>query len=369
MNLRIPGPTPLHPKVAKALERPMINHRGPIFAGMQKSIIARLQRILETENEIIIYPSSGTGGLEASLANILSPGDRVLGCAAGAFGERYAQIAESFGAQVERLTFPMGTGIDPEVVKAKLQQAPGVRVVTLTHSETSTGVLHPIQAIAHAIHESSDALILVDAVSSAGSTRLATDAWGIDVVVTGTQKGLMSPPGCSILTVSARALRAHESARAPRFYWDWKEWRKWIAQGQTPITPALPIYYAMDAALDVILEEGPEAVWARHEKLAQLVRKTTAALGFDLAAEPRYASPVVTALRPPSGVKAGSLIARARDQYGAEFAGGQGEWTGKVLRIGHMGYAHEPEIQEALEALRQALADETLASRVSASAT
>ncbi len=355
MNLRIPGPTPLPPQVTEALMSPMINHRGPTFVGLQRRILAGLKEVFETGNQIIIYPSSGTGGLEAALANVLSPGDRVLACAAGAFGERFAEIARRFGAQVDKLTFPMGQAIDADKVAEHLRNAPDTRAVLLTHSETSSGVLHPIESIARTIHANSNALVLVDAVSSAGATRLQTDAWGLDVVVTGSQKALMCPPGASILAISQRALRAYETARSPRYYWDWREWMKVMANGETPVTPPLPIYFALDVALDLIKNEGLTAVFARHERLAELTRRETGAMGFELFPDPKYASPTVTALRPPAGIKPGDLIARCREELGVEFAGGQGEAKGKVIRIGHLGYVHEPEIRQALAALQQAV--------------
>ncbi|MBI4790562.1 MAG: alanine--glyoxylate aminotransferase family protein [Chloroflexi bacterium] len=355
MNLRIPGPTPLPPQVTAALQRPMINHRGPTFAELQKKIVAGLQPVLETKNDILILPSSGTGGLEAALVNVLSPGDRVLACTAGSFGERFAKIAAAFGAQVDKLTFPDGVAIEPERVVEKLRAAPETRAVLITHSETSTGVLHPVPELARVIHANSNALVLVDAVSSAGATRFATDEWGIDVVITGSQKALMSPPGAAILAISERAWHAYETARVPRFYWDWKEWKKWAVKGETPFTPALPIYFALDAALDLIHAEGLPAIFARHERLAELSRTRTQQLGFKLLPEPRYASPTVTALYPPTGVDARELIRRTRDDMGVEFAGGQGDLTGKIIRIGHLGYVHDADIQHALNVLEQAL--------------
>ncbi len=355
MNLRIPGPTPLPPEVVAALQRPMINHRGPVFADLQTRIVAGLRDLFETANDILILPGSGTGGLEAALVNVLSPGDRVLACVAGEFGKRFSQMATAFGAQVEDLVFPHGAGIDPARVAEKLRAAPDTHAVLITHNETSTGVLHPLQPLAQAVHENSKALVLVDAVSSLGATRIATDAWGLDVIVSGSQKSLMSPPGAVILSISAPAWRAYEHAHTPRFYWDWREWKKWMAKGQTPFTPPVSVYFALDAALDLIRQEGLPNVYARHARLANWARTQAQALGFTLFADPRYASPAVTALRPPAGVDANALIRHARDVENVEMAGGQGELSGKLLRIGHMGYVHEAEMQDALSALGRAL--------------
>ena len=362
MNLRIPGPTPLPPQVEAALRRPMINHRGAVFTDMQKRIVARLKLVFETSNDILIFPSSGTGGLEAALVNVLSPGDRVLACTAGAFGERFAEVAVAFGAHVDKLSFPSGTAIDPALVAEKLVAAPDTRAVLITHSETSTGVLHPVQALAKAVRENSDALVIVDAVSSLGATPLATDAWGIDIVITGSQKALMCPPGASVLAISKHAWHAYETARSPRFYWDWRSWEKWAEKGQTPVTPALSIYFALDAALDLILSEGLSTVYARHERLAELARTRAQSLGFELFPDPRYASPTVTALRPPAGVDAKRLIRYVREHYDVEFAGGQGALDGKIIRIGHLGYVNEQDIQTALNALERVMATAELVS-------
>lgn len=363
MDLRIPGPTPLPPQVTAALQRPMINHRGPVFANLQNGIIARLKEILGTGNDVILYPGSGTAGMEAALVNILSPGDRVLACSAGNFGDRFAKIAAAFGAQVDKLSFPLGAAIDPERVAEKLRSMQDVRAVLVTHSETSTGILHPVQAIAGAVHANSDALVVVDAVSSAGATPIAVDAWGLDVVCTGSQKALMSPPGMAILSISPRAWNAYKSARAPRFFWDWSEWNKWIAKGETPFTPPLSVYFALDAALDLIHDEGLPAIYARHERLAELTRTRTRAMGFELFPDPRYASPTVTALRPPAGVDAKELIRRCRDDLGVEFAGGQTELAGKIIRVGHLGYVHDADIEHALNVLAQVVVQPATALR------
>ncbi len=355
MNLRIPGPTPLPPEVIAALQRPMINHRGPVFADLQNRIVTRLRDIFETANDILILPGSGTGGLEAALVNILSPGDRVLACIAGEFGKRFAQMAAAFGAQVEELTFAPGAAIDPDRVAEKLRAMGDAHAVLITHNETSTGVLHPLEALARAVHGNSKAMVLVDAVSSLALTRVAADAWGLDVVVSGSQKALMSPPGAAILSISANAWRAHEHARCPRYFWDWSEWKKWVAKGQTPFTPPLSVYFALDAALDLIQKEGLPNVYARHARLAEWTRTQAQALGCTLFADPRHASPAVTALRPPAGVDANALIRRMRDEDHVEVAGGQGEFSGKIFRIGHLGYVHEPEMQETIRVLERAL--------------
>ncbi len=355
MNLRIPGPTPLPPQVTAALQRPMMNHRSPVFADLQNKIVDRLREVFETTSDILILPSSGTGGLESALVNILSPGDRVLAPLAGEFGKRFAEMAAAFGADVEELAFPAGSAIDPARVAERLRGAPNTRAVLITHSETSTGILHPVQGIAQAVHENSNALVLVDAVSSLGATRIATDAWGLDVVVTGSQKALMSPPGLSILSISPRAWRAYENAHTPRFYFDWGHWKKWAAKGQTPFTPAVSTYFALDAALDMLHQEGLSNVYARHSRLADWTRAQAQQLGLSLFADPRYASPAVTAVRPPQGTDANALIRRLRDEQGVEFAGGQGELSGKIIRIGHLGYVHETDMQDAIYALERAL--------------
>ncbi len=353
MNLRIPGPTPLPPQVMAAMQRPMINHRSAEFADMQNRVIAGLHQVFETKNDILLLPSSGTGGLEAALVNVLSPGDRVLACIAGEFGKRFSQIAAAFGARVDELVVPAGSAVEPAQVVERLSRAPDTSVVLLTHSETSTGILNPVEPLARAVRENSNALVVVDAVSSLGATRVSADDWGLDVVVTGSQKALMCPPGLAILSIGERAWRASERAQAPRYYWDWHEWKKWVLKGQTPVTPPLSIYFALDAALDLIRREGLPNVYARHARLADWTRRRAQSLGLQLFADSRCASPAVTALYPPAGMDANQLIRRLREDSGIQVAGGQGGLSGKIIRIGHLGYVHDADIQDALYALER----------------
>ncbi len=355
MNLRIPGPTPLPPQVVAALQRPMINHRSPVFADLQNRIVDRLRDIFETTNDILILPGSGTGGLESALVNSLSPGDHVLACIAGQFGKRFAEIATAFGADVHSLDFAPGSAIDPGKVAESLRAAPNTRAVLVTHNETSTGVLHPLQAIAQAVHQNSNALVVVDAVSSLGATRVAADEWGLDVVVTGSQKALMSPPGMALISISQHAWHTYEHATTPRFYWDWMRWKKWAAKGQTPWTPAVSVYFALDAALDIIHQEGLANVYARHSRLADWTRSRALQLGMSLFADPRHASPSVTAVRPPEGLDANALVRRMRQEHDVEVAGGQGELSGKIIRIGHLGYVHDADMQDTIYALERTL--------------
>jgi aspartate aminotransferase-like enzyme len=279
----------------------------------------------------------------------------VLAFSAGEFGERIAAMAHAFGANVTKVNFPQGQAIDPDRVRAELQNARDVRAVLVTHNETSTGILHPLKEIAAAVRANSDALFIVDAVSSLAATDIQTDAWGIDVNVTASQKAWMCPPGLSMLSISARAWQAHQTSKSPRYYWDWAETKKWMEKGQTPFTPAVSVYYALDVALELIQAEGLQNVFARHARIAQLTREQATALGFTLFADARYASPAVTALNVPPGVDAEELRKTAREDFDLIIGGGQGPMRGKIIRIGHLGFAQERDIEQTCAALAHAL--------------
>ncbi len=355
MNLRIPGPTPLPPEVIAAMQKPMIDHRGPEFSALLRRCVAGLKAMAQTTGEVMLLSCSGTGGLESALVNTLSPGDRAIVCVAGIFGVRFAEIARDFGAQVERLTFEPGARIEPERIAAALKQFPDARAVLFTHNETSTGVLHPLREVAAAVRAQSDALLLVDAVSSFGATEINMDAWGVDVVITGSQKALMSPPGVAIIAAGERALRAAAGARMSRSYFNWQPYLQRLAEGFTPYTPALPVFFALDTALKMISAEGLTNVYARHQRVAKFTRDGVEEIGFALLADERDASPTVTAVRMPDGVDGEAIRRRAREM-GVTFGGGLGELHGKLIRIGHMGYVHEPELNDALGVLREASA-------------
>ena len=236
-QLRIPGPTPLPERVVRSMNRPMIDHRGPEFAAILAEITAGAKRVFKTSNDLLLLTSSGTGGLESAVANLVSPGDEVVAAVCGNFGERFAALATAYGADVVRLEFEWGQPVDPKDLEAVLERHPKAKVVLLTHNETSTGLTNPLEALARVAHQAGR-IVVVDGVSSISSIAIDTDGWGIDVAVSGSQKGWMAPPGLALVSVSDRAWAQQERARSPRFYFDWKEAKVWAEKGMTPFTPA-----------------------------------------------------------------------------------------------------------------------------------
>ncbi len=355
MNLRLPGPIPVPEEILETLSRPMINHRGPQFKDMLYRVTDRLKQVFTTDGDVYVLTSSGTGAMEAAIVNTLSPGDRVLCASIGYFGERFGEIAARYGADVRMLTFDPGTAVDPERLRAALEGDPDVKAVLVTHNETSTGVANDLQAIAGVVKGEFDKLLLVDGISSVCSLPLHTDDWGCDVVATASQKGWMLPPGLAFLSFSEAAWQAHSKATMPRYYFDVEQYEHYFEMGQPPYTPALSIMFALDAALESIMEEGVDALWARHNSIAQMTRDGIKALGLEIFPDESVASDTVTAAAVPEGVDADKLLAIVREEYGVVLAAGQGAQKGKLFRIGHMGRVAPEEIQETLDALEAAL--------------
>lgn len=356
-NLRIPGPTPIPPAVAEAMARPMINHRGPEFAAIIARITEQLQHFFQTSQPILGFPSSGSGAMEAAVVNSFSPGDAVLSVTCGAFGNRLAKIATTFGLNVTRHEVEWGRAADTEAVAEALAAIPNLRGVLLTQNETSTGVTNDIEALARVVRaQHPDALILVDAVSSLGCIDLQMDAWDLDVVFTGSQKGWMVPPGLAMIGVGERAWAATEHATLPRFYWDFRMTRKSLEKGQTPYTPPVSIYYGLDVSLPMMRAEGREAIFARHATGGKLVRERAQAMGLDLFADPAFASNTVTAIRLPEDVDGKALTRAMRETEGVVIAGGQEHLEGKIIRIGHLGYFTEADLTACMDALERQLA-------------
>lgn len=354
-NLRIPGPTTLPESVRTAGSRQMVNHRGPEFKALLGRVTAGLQRGFRTDNDVILLTASGTGALEAIVANFLSPGDAVLAVSIGEFGERFAAIAAAFGVDVTKYQVEPGHAADPDEVGRRLRamaaEGTPAAAVLVTHNETSTGVTNPIGAIAAAIHEAApDALVLVDGISGLGAVPFETDAWGLDVVATGSQKSWMSPPGIAMVSVSERAWRAAETARSPRFYFDLRAARASARTGETPFTPAVGVCFALDAALALIEAEGYEAIFARHAAVGAATRAGLAAMGFRLFADPAHASDTVTSAFIPDGVDWGDFSRELRSR-GLVIAGAQGKLAGRVFRVGHLGDVHLDDIYRALETI------------------
>jgi aspartate aminotransferase-like enzyme len=352
-NLRIPGPTGLPASVRAAGSRQMINHRGPEFAAMLERVISGMRPFFGTTNDVAVISAAGTGGLEAALVNVLSPGDRVLGVSIGSFGDRFAKIAGVYGADVTRLQAEWGYAAAADEVRETLRTMPDVKAVLLTHNETSTGVMNPIAELAAAVRaERPDALILVDSVSGLGAVPFEMDAWDVDVVVTGSQKAWMSAPGLAMIAASPRAWAAMETATMPRFYLDLRAHREAAATGQTPFTPAVAVVYQVDEGLRLMHEEGAEGVFARHEACAAAARAGLVALGFDLFADPAHASRTVTSAHIPAGLDWKAFNGELK-RRGLVLAGGQGKLTGTIFRLGHLGSVTVEEILGAIATLER----------------
>lgn len=353
--LMIPGPTPVPPRVLQALSTPMINHRGAEYQALQRELVQGCKTVYQTANDLMIYPAAGTGGMECAIVNTLSPGDKVLSISIGVFGDRFAKIAAAFGAEVDKLDFEWGTAADPAKVAEKLASNP-YKAVLVTHNETSTGVTNDMVALAK-VFKQFDVLVLVDAISGLIALPLATDELGLDVVIAGSQKAFMIPPGLTFLSVSKKAWEAHASAKMPRFYWDFTSMAKSMQKDQTPYTPALPQLFGLRESLKMIQEEGLENLWARHRKLAAAVRASATALGLELFADPKHASNAVTSIRVPAGVDVKDLRKLLRDKYGVVSAGGQQKLEPEIFRIGHLGYFAESDIIACMSAVERALKD------------
>ena len=353
-NLRIPGPTPCPPEVLQAMSWQMINHRGPQFAGYLKEVTEGLKTIFQTKNDVFILSCSGTGGLESAVVNTLSPGDKVLGVSIGVFGDRFATIAKTYGAEVVSLKFEWGKAANPDKVADALKANPDVKAVLVTHNETSTGVTNDLAAIARVV-KSAGKLLLVDAVSSMGSINLPVDEWGLDVCVTGSQKGWMVPPGLAMVSISPEAWKACEAAKMPRFYFDFLKAKKYGEKGQTPWTPCMSVVFGMTVAIKMMLEEGHANIVKRHERIADMTRRNVKALGLELFADEKYASNTVTSIRAPKGLD-GKLINKImREDHDIILGGGQQELEGKIFRIGHLGWVDEKDIEAVFAALKVAL--------------
>ncbi len=354
-NLRIPGPTPCPDEVLRATSRQMINHRGAEFMQIMQDTTAKLKKLFLTQNDVLILTGSGTGGMEAAVVNTLSPGDRVLAVSIGVFGDRFGNIAKTFGADVSWVKSPWGQVANVAAIKDALAKDPAIKAVLVTHNETSTGITNPLKEIA-AIAKTAGKLLLVDAISSLGSIELPVDEWGADVVISGSQKSWMVPPGLVMLSVSPQAWKANADAKMPRFYWDLNKAKKSFEKGgQTPWTPAVSVVFALACAADMMLAEGLPNIIARHTRLGQMTRSGVKALGLKLLADEKYASNTVTAILAEDGIDAKKLTKIMREEHDIVLSGGQMELEGKIFRIGHLGWAHEPDIQQVLDALKIAL--------------
>jgi len=359
VQLRIPGPTPLPDVVREAGSRQMVNHRGPEFKELLGRITAGLAEGFRTQAQVLILTSSGTGALEAAVVNTLSPGDAVLSVSIGVFGERFAKIAKRYGADVTVYAVDQGKAADPATVGQHLRDMAAAgkpaRAVLVTHNETSTGVTNPLEQIARVIRLAQpDALILVDGISGIGAIPFEMDGWDLDVVTTGSQKSWMVPPGLAMISLSQRGWAAVEHATMPRFYFDVTMHRDSLAKGETPWTPAVSVCFGLDEGLKLIQAEGCPAIFARHAACGAAARAGLQALGFRLLADPSVASNTVTSAWLPDGMEWSDMsrVCRAR---GLVLAGGQGNLTGRIFRVGHLGAVNVDDIVRCMEILEEAL--------------
>ncbi len=353
--LLTPGPTPVPPEVMAAMAEPVIHHRSPDFKDVFTTVLGRLQEVFRTENEVLVFTASGTGAFESAVANLLSPGERVLVVSHGEFGTRWQKLAAAFGCDVVELSYAWGEQPRAEDVSRSLAESDAA-VAVLVHSETSTGVVSDIRSLVAACNETG-ALSVVDAISSLGAVPLETDAWGIDVVVAGSQKALMTPPGLAFASISERAWARSAEATLPRFYWDWARARTNQAKGSTPFTPATSTVVALNAALELILAEGLDSIHARHVALGRACRAGAKAMGLELYSPDDDGAAVLTGILTPPAVDAVALRLALRDRYGITIAGGHGDVSGRLVRIGHIGYVDIFDITTALGAIELQLVE------------
>jgi aspartate aminotransferase-like enzyme len=351
--LMTPGPTPAPPQVLAALAAPVIHHRARDYRELFEILLGRLGEIFQTRNDVLVYTCSGTGGMESAIANLCSPGERVLSVSAGYFGERFGEIAAAYGCDVQQLRYDWGETPSAEDLRSRLDET-GASVVLLTQCETSTGAVADMQALSAA---AGDALVVCDAISSLGAIPLETDGWGVDVVVSGSQKALMTPPGLAAVSVSETAWERAGAATLPRYYFDWERVRKAQAKFDAAFTPAVSLVGGLNVALGLILDEGLEAAFDRHLRLGRACREGIKAMGLELFSPDEDRSAVVTAVTAPESIDSGELVASIRDRFGITLAPGQGPLKGRIFRIGHIGYYDIFDITTALAGVELALAE------------
>jgi aspartate aminotransferase-like enzyme len=354
--LMTPGPTPVPPQVLLAMAEPIVHHRGSDFRKAFVECEQRLREVYRTESDVLIFAASGTGAMESAVTNLAAAGERIVVHSAGNFGERWAKIGAAYGCDVAHLKEEWGASPDPARLAAELDANPA-RVVYLTHSETSTGVVADIEALA-AVAKERGALVVVDAISSLGAVPLETDSWGLDAVVSGSQKALMCPPGLATVSVSDAAYAAaEEPGRTPSYYFNWLSARKALADETTSFTPAVSLIIGLNVALGLLLEAGLESRFELHRKLGRACREGIKAMGLELFSPDEDRSAVVTAVRAPEGVDGSKIVSTLRDKYGIQIIGGQGALKGKIFRIGHIGYFDIFDITTALGATELVLGE------------
>jgi serine---pyruvate transaminase len=358
-RLMTPGPTEVPPSVLAEAAKPIMHHRTPQFREILTKVVADLKNVFKTQNDLLIFPAAGTGGMESAVTNLCSPNDQILVASCGHFGNRWADIAKAYGVQVEHYEVEWGQPVDPEEVAKRLKANPAITAVYATLSETSTGTETNIRRLGEIVAET-PAVLVVDAISGLGAIPLLTDDWKVDVVVCGAQKGLMIPPGLAMISISAKAWEKAKIAQCPKYYFSWAKAQKAMkaeALADTPYTPNISLILQLSESLRLLQQEGLEAVWARHAKLAEAARQAMRALGLRLYSE-KQPSNAVTAIHVPEGVDGGKLVKTIRDVYGITMAGGQGKAKGKIFRIGHLGFADDWDLLSAVAAVERSLLEQ-----------
>ncbi|MEW6247465.1 MAG: alanine--glyoxylate aminotransferase family protein [Nitrospirota bacterium] len=352
--LLAPGPTPVPPEVLLAMARPVIHHRAPEFVQVFAEVREDLKWLFQTRNDVLILASSGTGGMEGSVSNFLSPGDKALCVNAGKFGERWVKLCKTFGAQVAEIKVEWGRAVDPQAVADALKKDPSIKAVYVQASETSTGVAHDVKTLAEIVKPYEGTILVVDAITALGVFDIKTDVWGIDVVITGSQKALMLPPGLAFVSVSEKAWQLAEKAKNGAFYFNFKKERDSQIKNQTAYTPAVSLILGLQEVLKMLKAEGLEAVFARQAALAQAMREGVKAAGLSLFPK-ESPSDAVTAVSAPEGVDGQAIYKNLRVQYGITAAGGQDHLKGKIFRLSHMGYMDRFDVITALAAVEMVL--------------
>ncbi|MFM7719466.1 MAG: pyridoxal-phosphate-dependent aminotransferase family protein [Actinomycetota bacterium] len=352
-----PGPTAVPPEVYLAQGTPLVYHRGPAYGALLRSVTEQIQRLFRTGNDVLLFTASGTGGLESAVANLMSPGDRVVVPVAGYFGERLAKISKAYGAEVRTIDYEWGQIARAKDVEAALAEAP-TKAVLVQQSETSTGAIHDVEEIA-AVAKAAGALVVVDCVSSVGAVPFDADGWGVDVAVSGSQKALSATPGVAFVSISPAAWEATRTATNPRFYFDWALYKESYDRKnpENPFTPAISVMMGLKAALDLYFQDGVEEQLRQHERRSRAVKEAIRALGLDLFGEDPDRNWAVTSIRAPEGIDGDDVVARVRKDHGVVLAPGQGPLKGKVFRIGHLGYYDPLDMLRGLAALEMTLAD------------
>ncbi len=351
-----PGPVPVPEEILLEMAKPIIHHRTAEFESMFAEAREGLKYVFQTKEEVFILASSGTGGMEGAVANTLSSGDKALVVNGGKFGERWMRICQAFGVEVHEIKVEWGNAVDPQQIEEVLKKDSSIRAVLVQASETSTGVMHPVKDIAEITRQRDDVLLIVDGITAVGVFPTPFDEWGIDVLVGGSQKAFMLPPGLAFVAMSQKAWKFNEKSNLPKFYFDFKRYLKDAKNNTTPWTPAVTLIIGLAAVLRRFKEEGLEKIYTRHARLAYGTREGLKAIGLELFAK-NSPSPALTAAFAPSGINAGAIISRLRERFGMTLAGGQDQAKGKIFRISHMGFIDRADIIAVISAIECVLKD------------